>query len=196
VGLLGPPRGAARPHLFLCDFNALSPGAAFKARKLLRYIVSLDHATKQQPLSDGHPHLNSVVPQSLRFLNPLLRLIPRNIVLRTAFDTVAALYAPQGCIALLQNACYVDCYRRVHPHTRGFTCPASAPAGRIDFIFASPEMARRLETCYVVTEGEGLAGADASDHLAVAVKFGDEPSNISTSGVMVERLDSTITPLV
>ncbi|MBV9707015.1 MAG: endonuclease/exonuclease/phosphatase family protein [Chloroflexi bacterium] len=185
VRIMGPQREEAMPHVLLGDFNALAPGDAFKASNLLRYIVSLDHVTKQQPLGEGHPHLNSVVPQSLRFLNPLLRLIPRNILLSTVFDNLAALYAPRGCIALLQNACYVDCYRRIHPHTQGFTCPASVPAGRIDFIFASPEMAERLETCYVVTEGEGLAGADASDHLAVAARFSDEPVHPSTRGVVL-----------
>ncbi|MBV9690620.1 MAG: endonuclease/exonuclease/phosphatase family protein [Ktedonobacteraceae bacterium] len=195
VRIMGPQREAAMPHVLLGDFNALAPGDTFKACNLLRYIASLDHATKRQPLGDGYPHLNSVVPQSLRFLNPLLRLIPRNILLSTAFDRAAALYAPRSCIALLQKACYADCYRRVHPHTWGFTCPASAPAGRIDFIFASPEMAGRLETCYVVTEGEGLAGADASDHLAVAARFGDEPVNLSTRGFVVEPDRPTTKPL-
>jgi endonuclease/exonuclease/phosphatase family metal-dependent hydrolase len=180
-----PHREAATPHVLLGDFNALAPDDAFKASNLLRYVVSLDHATKLQPLGDGHPHLNSVVPQSLSFLKPLLRLIPRNTLLSAAFDRVAAVYAPRGCIALLQKACYVDCYRRVHPRSQGFTCPASAPAGRIDFIFASPEMAGRLETCDVVAEGEGLAGADASDHLAVAATFGDEPADFSTRGCVV-----------
>jgi hypothetical protein len=56
-------------------------------------------------------------------------------------------------------------------------------------------MAGRLETCYVVTEGEGLAGADASDHLAVAARFGDEPVNLSTRDFVVEPDRPTTKPL-
>ena len=60
----------------------------------------------------------------------------------------------------------------IHPKARGFTCPAASPAGRIDFIFASPEMATHLETCYVLTDGEGMPGSAASDHLAIGGVFG------------------------
>ncbi|HEV2656780.1 MAG TPA: hypothetical protein VGT82_17570, partial [Ktedonobacteraceae bacterium] len=67
---------------------------------------------------------------------------------------------------------YVDSYRRVHPQALGFTCPAAVPAGRIDFIFASPQMAERLETCYLLLDGEGVQGSAASDHLAIATEFG------------------------
>lgn len=170
--IMEPQREAGVRHVLLGDFNALAPGDPFKASHLLRYVVQLDRTRQQRQPYDGHPHLNFVVPEPLRFLNPLLRVIPRSALLSALFDAGASLYAPRSCIALLQDAHYVDCYRRVHQQAWGFTCPASAPAGRIDFIFASPEMAERLETCYVVTESEGLPGKDASDHLAVAACFG------------------------
>ncbi len=160
------------PHVLLGDFNSLAPGDPFKASFLLRYVVQLDNKRRAYCVGDGNPYLDFVVPEQLRFLNSLLRVIPRSTVLSSLFDLAASLYAPRGSIALLQEAGYVDCYRRIHPHTFGFTCPSAAPAGRIDFIFASPTLAQRLETCYTVTDGDGVQESQASDHLAVAAEFG------------------------
>ena len=44
---------------------------------------------------------------------------------------------------------------------------------RIDYIFASPELAERLSASYVVTKGNGLHGDEASDHLPVVAEFGE-----------------------
>lgn len=160
------------PHLIMGDFNSLAPTDSFKASFLLRYLVQLDLKRTNYVTSDGHPYLDFVVPPRLQFLNPLLRRIPSSALLSNLFDLAAFLYAPRGSIALLREAGYVDCYRRTHPRTWGFTCPAAAPAGRIDFIFANPVLARRLEQCDVVVKGEdGFPGSDASDHLAVAAEF-------------------------
>ncbi len=161
------------PHILMGDFNSLAPGDSFKASFLLRYVVEL-HRTEYSPSPmDGHPHLNDVVPPLLRFLMPLLKIIPSSPLLSISFDTAARFYVPRGSIARLLNARYVDCYRHSYPHTQGFTYPAAFPAGRIDYIFATPSLAKRLKTCCVVTEGEGMLGKDASDHLAVAAEFGD-----------------------
>ncbi|HLI90938.1 MAG TPA: endonuclease/exonuclease/phosphatase family protein [Ktedonobacteraceae bacterium] len=169
--ITAPLREEGRPHVLIGDFNSLAPGDPFKASALLRYIVHLD-ATKRLRLPDGHPHLNFVVPPRLRFLNPLLRAIPRSKLLSMLFDAAAYCYAPRGTIRLLRAAGYIDCYRRMHPHSPGFTCPAGAPAGRIDYIFASPTLAARLASCSEITESEGLPGSDASDHLPVMAEFG------------------------
>ncbi len=160
-----------KPHVLMGDFNSLAPGDSFKASHLLRYVVNQDIKRKKIGVVDGNPHLNFVVPGPLRFLNPLLRIIPRSTLLSSLFDAAASLYAPRGPIALLQRAGYVDSYRRIHPHTPGFTCPSVSPAGRIDYIFASPTLAQRLETCYPVIEGDDLPGKAASDHLAVTATF-------------------------
>src|SRR6266571_2179259 len=133
------------PHLLMGDFNTLAPGDAFKGSLLLRYVVKQDQLRRQNAhVAYGDPHLNFVVPPQLRVFNPLLRLIARSRPLYTLFDAAASLYAPRGSINLLSEAGYVDCYRRMNPDAWGFTCPASSPAGRIDFIFASPELAERL----------------------------------------------------
>ena len=160
------------PHLLMGDFNALAPGDHLKGSVLLRYLVEMDrrHAEKPED-SVGHPYLDFVVPAPLRFLNPLLRAIPRSKLLCTLFDEAGTLYAPRGSIRLLRNAGYIDAFRRINPDARGFTCPASAPAGRIDFIFASPELAERLSACQVIAESDSLSADDASDHLPVVAEF-------------------------
>jgi endonuclease/exonuclease/phosphatase family metal-dependent hydrolase len=162
------------PHLLMGDFNAIAPGDRLQGSMLVRYLVEMDrrHAAKPKE-SIGHPYLNFVVPEPLRFLNPLLRAIPRSKLLCVLFDEAGTLYAPHGSIRLLQDAGYVDSFRRMNSHDRGFTCPAGAPAGRIDYIFASPELAERLAASRVITEADGVLGEEASDHLPVVADFGE-----------------------
>ena len=166
------------PHLLMGDFNALAPGDRLEASNLLRYLVEMDRRYQQSPHEYvGNPYLNFVVPAPLRFLKPLLHAIPRSKMLCALFDEAGSLYAPRGSINLLRKAGYVDCFRRMNPGDWGFTCPASAPAGRIDFIFASPDMAERLSACTVVTGWDGLRADEASDHLPVVAEFGEGPIN-------------------
>ena len=160
------------PHLLMGDFNALAPGDAFKGSQLLRHTVNLEAEHKQYGIAmQGQPDLNYVVPPGLRIFNPLLRVIPRSRLLCALFDVAASWYAPRGSIGLLLKAGYLDCFRRMNPGAWGFTCPAGAPAGRIDFIFASPELAARLTGSNVITTGEGLPGEQASDHFPVCAEF-------------------------
>lgn len=174
------------PHLVMGDFNALAPGDPFKASKLLSYVVETDRRYRQDPVSmKGHPHLNFVVPGPLRIFNPVLRVIPRSKLLCRFFDRAASVYAPRGTISLLQKAGYVDCFRKMNPEAAGFTCPAGAPAGRIDFVFASPELAQSLHACYIPTEGEGARGEEASDHLPVVAEFGEAVRAEEAEGAQV-----------
>ena len=172
LNILSPVRAQEIPHVLMGDFNSLAPGDSFAANALVRYVIGIDNEKTNKSDYDGHPYLNGVVPPKLRFLNPVLRIIPGNPLLSALFNSAASLYAPRASIRLLLEAGYVDCYRHIHPKARGFTCPAASPAGRIDFIFASPEMAAHLETCYVLTDGEGMPGSAASDHLAIGGEFG------------------------
>ncbi|HLI08602.1 MAG TPA: endonuclease/exonuclease/phosphatase family protein [Ktedonobacteraceae bacterium] len=160
-------------HLLMGDFNSIAPGDRLQASALLGYIVKLDQ-TRQAYVhdGDGNPYLDFVVPPRLRILNPLLRQIPRSKVLSTLFDAAATFYAPHGSIRLLLEAGYQDCFRLMNPGAQAFTCPAAAPAGRIDYIFASPELACRLSNCTVITGAEGVRGDEASDHLPVFAEFG------------------------
>lgn len=179
--ILAPLRAQGLPHVLMGDFNSLAPGDSFKASSFVHYLVGLEQKKDNKDIFDGHPYLDFVVPPNMRFITPVLRIIPRSRLTAAPFDIVASLYAPRGSIRLLCEAGYIDCYRCIHPHSRGFTYPAEEPAGRIDFIFASPEMARCLGTCYVLTEGEGMPGSSASDHLAIAAEFGT--TNIHTDGL-------------
>lgn len=162
-----------KPHLLMGDFNSLAPGDSFRASYLLRYIAQLDEQRQRLHVSEGHPHMDGVVPDQLHFLNPLLRAVARSNMLSGIFDRAASVYAPRGTIALMHQAGYVDSYRHVHPHAYGYTCPSAAPAGRIDFIFANPLLAQRLETCFPVLGSDDVPARLASDHLAVTAEFGE-----------------------
>lgn len=160
------------PHLLIGDFNVLAPGDHLQASELLRYLVEIDRRYPHTPSTrSGHPNLDFVVPPYLRLFNPLLRAIPRNRLLSALFDAAASLYAPRQSISLLLSAGYIDCFRHINPHAKGFTCPAASPAGRIDFIFASPDLARRLSACRVITADADLPGDQASDHFPVYAEF-------------------------
>lgn len=186
--ILAERRAEGIPHVLMGDFNALAPGDMLKASRLLRYLVEMDARYRQDPSAHvGEPHLDFVVPRRLRFLKPLLRQMARSELLSGLFDGAGSLYAPRGCVRLLRRAGYVDCFRRQNPRAWGFTCPAKAPAGRIDYIFASPDLAQRLAACYVVTEGNGTRGFEASDHLPVVAEFGEilEKEDASVPGGML-----------
>lgn len=170
--LLTPKRGT--PHLLMGDFNSIAPGDRLKASALLRYLIIMDQRYRSNPYKDtGYPNLDSVVPESLRFLYPFLQTITRSKVLSALLDRTGSLYTSRRSISLLRKAGYIDCFRLKNPKNPGFTCPAASLAGRIDYIFASPELAERLSACYVVTEGNGLRGDEASDHLPVVAEFGE-----------------------
>jgi len=75
---------------------------------------------------------------------------------------------PRLAIAPLLAAGYADCYRALHPERMGYTFATRLPVSRIDYIFASPEMAPRLCACEVVTEG---GATTASDHFPLWADF-------------------------
>ncbi len=178
------------PHLLMGDFNAIAPGDRLKASALLRYLIIMDKQYRRNPHEDfEHPNLDSVVPKPLRFLYPLLQTITRSKVLCALLDKSGSLYARRGSINMLRKAGYIDCFRLKNPKDPGFTCPAASLAGRIDYIFASPELAERLSACYVVTEGNGLRGDEASDHLPVVAEFGEsaEVVNGPAYGLTIHR---------
>jgi exonuclease III len=79
--------------------------------------------------------------------------------------------APRLAISLLLDAGYADCYRAQHPGLRrdpGYTFALPAPRLRVDYIFASAQLARRMVACDVVA---GSQAARASDHYPVEAEF-------------------------
>ncbi len=77
--------------------------------------------------------------------------------------------APRLAIAPILAAGYTDCYRALHPDRPGYTCKTTDPSVRIDYVFASPELAPRLRACDVATSPPAR---DASDHFPVMAELG------------------------
>ena len=178
------------PHLLMGDFNAIAPGDRLKASALLRYLIIMDQQYRRNPLVDlGHPNLDSVVPKPLRFLYPFMDSITHSKILCALLDETGSLYASRGSISTLRKAGYTDCFRSQNPKDPGFTCPAASLAGRIDYIFTSPELADRLSASYVVTQGNEFRGDEASDHLPVFAEFGErvEVTNEPVHGLTTHR---------
>ena len=91
---------------------------------------------------------------------------PAGVARRDDGDT--AVGAPRLALRRLLAARYTDCYRAKHPVALGHTYPATAPWLRLDYIFASPESALRLQACEVISSREARL---ASDHLPVLAEF-------------------------
>jgi len=162
------------PHLLMGDFNAIAPRDQLKASALLRYLIKMDQLYRRNPHQHlGYPNLDSVIPERLHFLYPFLETIAHNKVLCALLDKAGSVYTSRGSISMLRKAGYIDCFRLKNPKDPGFTCPAGSLAGRIDYIFASPDLAERLAASYVVTEGNGISGDEASDHLPIVAEFGE-----------------------
>ncbi|HET8913341.1 MAG TPA: endonuclease/exonuclease/phosphatase family protein [Ktedonobacteraceae bacterium] len=161
------------PHLIMGDFNEMAPGDLFQATNLLSYVIKLDsQRVVNKAMLEGHPHLDYVVPKQLRpMLEPILQSLPENPLFQAIFNQVAGIYAPRQDIGKLLKAGYVDCFRTRNPRAKGFSCPAAQPAGRIDYIFANPELATRLRDCDIVLEGNGIRADTASDHLPIWADF-------------------------
>lgn len=160
-------------HLLMGDFNAIFPGERVKGSLFLRHLTGQTLAG-QPPLDEPlqPPDLDFVVPRPLRFLEPALKAAPNNSALCFLLDHLDPLYAPRAGLQALTQAGYVDCFRAQHPCEPGFSWPALLPAGRIDYMFASPELAPSLCACEVIAEGCGIPASQASDHLPVFATFG------------------------
>jgi exodeoxyribonuclease III len=78
-------------------------------------------------------------------------------------------YIPRWTLRSLLDAGYVDCFRKLHPKKDGFTLPSPHPQVRLDYVFATPPLARTLRECRVITEPKTVASA--SDHLPLLAEF-------------------------
>ena len=161
-----------QPHLLMGDLNSIAPGEPVYGTKLLRY--QLHKRDKYYKIieknTSGTPKNFTGILLRTCIASPFIRLLLGNRSTSALVDRVGDRYA-QGGIDLLQQAGYTDCYRQVNPRASGFTCPSAALSGRIDYIFASPELASRLVESEVISEGNGVRGEEASDHLPVVAEF-------------------------
>ncbi len=154
-----------QPHLVMGDFNSLAPGDSLQASRLLRSSVR-KHQTGQRSARKTR----SWKKFSRNLVRRAVGVIVNNRAGSFVVDKMAPIYA-HGGIDLLLQAGYVDCFRQANPDALGYTCPAVVPSGRIDFIFASPELASRLSSSNVMASVPGIQAHEASDHLAVYADF-------------------------
>lgn len=75
---------------------------------------------------------------------------------------------PRETIHRVLESGYLDCYRACHPDAPGYTYPTDAPWMRLDYIFASPELAGRLRRSDIDTRDDAER---ASDHFPVWAEF-------------------------
>ncbi len=158
LNIMQPRQGT--PHLVMGDFNSLAPGDKFSASTILRYQFYLR--------ASSHKRITRTLRGRiiLTLIKALLSGPPGTMLL----DMVGYRYA-QGGIDLLLYAGYTDSFRHLHPDQLGYTYPSSTPGTRIDYMFASPELAPHLTLCEVHTAGENITGKDASDHLPLLAEF-------------------------
>lgn len=161
------------PHLLMGDLNTIAPGDKLQASHMLAHIVReqkqyYDKLKIQYPSYLRKQDMRTTLRRIT--MRAAATVIISNPLSRRLLNIVSPFFA-QGGIELLQQADYVDCFRRIHPHSLGFTCPAAAPSGRIDYIFASPELAPLLTDCDIVLSGNGVYAEHASDHIPVVADF-------------------------
>lgn len=161
------------PHLIMGDFNSLAPGEPFNAIGLLSRVIDLDdERARRNGDLPGQPHLKNVVPPRLHPLLPIIRQVPRHRWTVNLFQRGASRLFPRLTIPELQRQGYADCLRwnrtasMIPP-----TCPLPHPAGRIDYIWVSPDLAGRIASCDVAQDSPECPILAASDHVPVLARF-------------------------
>lgn len=157
------------PHLLLGDFNSIAPDDQLHGSDMILHFIQ-QYERKLQ----SHPeHLTSMSKsRQLRdwAISSTLRLLLGSKSGQRLIDHAGQVFG-RGGIDLLLQAGYKDSFRHMHPEDLGFTFPAACPACRIDYIFVSPELAKRLTETAVITSLPDMRGDEASDHLPIYVDF-------------------------
>jgi endonuclease/exonuclease/phosphatase family metal-dependent hydrolase len=182
------------PHMLIGDFNALAPGDDILATEFFRRMNDLRRAGllvaasngTLAPLSPDHdgnasgiderwrragvdPRLIGGIPVLPRVFSPLTAGLP----VSRAMDRLLGRLIERWTVERLHSERYVDCYRAVHPRARGLTCATWQPAARVDYVFATRDLAGRVLNADVVggrTWPDIDAGV-ASDHFPVVAEF-------------------------
>lgn len=154
------------PQLLMGDFNSLPPGERLLASRLLLHTAENDVRRAQGHDLTGQPGVRRVLPAPLRPLGSALVGLAGLPPVARAFDQVAALYVPRDVVRRTRAAGYADLYTLAHPDPgqREMSCPSRNPAGRIDYIFASPELVSGLAECELLSDSPASPVSLASDH--------------------------------
>jgi len=178
------------PHLIVGDFNALSPGDGVEATAFFRRMAELrraklvvrqeggrvgprPRAEMNRELEEAwlkvgiHPHLDVGIPVLPLAVGPLTQFVPRS----RRVDQALGRLIERWSMERLRSLGYTDCYRRLHPRARGYTCATWLPAARIDYILASRDLANRIVRCEVVGSRvwPDSDARTASDHFPLLV---------------------------
>lgn len=182
VACMAPLRVRGVPHLLMGDFNTLNPGEPFNASGLLARVIALDaeRAATHQALN-GQLHLTYVVPPALHLALPLIRQIPRRRWLAQLANLAASYYLPRWTTPVLRAAGYQDALALTHaPQNIPPTCPLPQPAGRIDYLWADPLLAPRLQGCDALDDTPACPVNRASDHRPLLARFARVPEVLAT----------------
>jgi endonuclease/exonuclease/phosphatase family metal-dependent hydrolase len=181
------------PHVLIGDFNALSPGDDILATSFFRRMNDLRRAgllksgpngivepvvpsgTGSDDLADRwrragvDPRLLGGIPALPRVVSPLTAGLP----VSRAMDRLMGRLIERWTMERLLNEGYVDSYRRIHPRARGLTCATWQLAARVDYIFATPDLATHVTGADVVGSRTwpDPDAAVASDHYPVVADF-------------------------
>lgn len=184
----------ALPHLLIGDFNSLSPGDNVAATAFFRRYNALRRAGLVVEREGGYigptprregdddselderwraagvdPRLDVGVP----YLPRMVGRVTNGLPVSDALDRVLSRFIERWTTERIASRGYVDCYRRKHPRAHGYTCATWLPAARVDYVFATPDLAEQLVHCDVVGT-RGHADPDvavASDHFPVVADF-------------------------
>ena len=158
------------PHLVIGDFNSVAPGDELAATTFFRKFNELRRLGLLVSRRDGtlapaerneenvqeldaawreagvDPRLEQGIPKLPRLVGPLTANIPVN----PAIDRFMSRFVERWTIERMLRHGYVDTFRRVHPRAHGRTVATWAPAARVDYIFATPDLATRVVASEVV----------------------------------------------
>jgi endonuclease/exonuclease/phosphatase family metal-dependent hydrolase len=170
----GLVEGTSQAQVLLGDFNSVAPGERFRPMAVLRHAVAADALRRARGETlEGHPSVDYILPPAVRPFRALLAGASRHSALSWCADRLAGVSMPRAVIRRMRATGYVDCYAalRPDPRTRELTCPADAPGGRIDYIWATPDFAKRLVACEVLMDAPDCPVTRASDHRPVLATF-------------------------
>jgi len=189
--------GRGVPHLVIGDFNSLAPGDAIRATDFLGQLSEwrksgvLEEVGALQSVPAGVKAMRwwrgadseaaeisevarSGIPRLPWLVHPLIELVPRG----ETTDALVGALMPRAAVRSMLDSGYVDCLRQIHPRKDSFTCPTYQPAVRIDYVFATADMAERLVNCFVAAQSGNLGEVAklASDHFPVVADFDLKPA--------------------
>lgn len=178
--------------LLVGDFNTLPPDERLLASRILKQAIANSQAKARGKKVIGLPTLSTIIPAPLKLLQPVIVRVARSDRLCRVCDEVISFAVPRAVVRRVERAGYIDCYAQAHPdpRDRDFSCPSTAPAGRIDYVFADPRTALQLRSCEILTDTPARPVREASDHRPVLASFqlvGSSASNVQNAQTQAQQ---------